>query len=221
MNGCVQLTITMTTALSLTDQPLAGHFVATWLTNSFVSSASLAQSSGHPHLWCAPSDASDAASGMHSSGSEGRDTLAKLNVALWSFFIENNYRVEWETRGGQRAFVLASCGARSGTWKELARIDMLRSTIDDDETNACWEDLFLNVPAFAKLASDSDLGSRKRRGNVVEACVGASFLAAHELAAASASFCFKKEPPEALAHIDATFPLIRASRRGVASIDTS
>ena len=72
---------------------------------------------------------------MHSSGSEGRDTLAKLNVALWSFFIEKSYRVEWESRGGQRSFVLAAYGARSGTWNELARIDLLRSTIDDDQTS--------------------------------------------------------------------------------------
>ena len=106
---------------------------------------------------------------MHSSGSEGRDTLAKLNVALWSFFIEKSYRVEWESRGGQRSFVLAACGARSGTWKELARIDLLRSTIDDDETNAWWEKLYWCVPAFKALAEDSDVGSRKSRGNVVKA----------------------------------------------------
>ena len=45
MNGYVQLTIIMTTALSLTAQPLAEHFVATWLTSSFVSGAALAQAS--------------------------------------------------------------------------------------------------------------------------------------------------------------------------------
>ena len=146
--------------------------------------------------------------------------MAKLNVALWSFFIEKSYRVEWESRGGQRSFVLATCGARRGTWKELARIDLLRSTIDDDETNAWWEKLYWCVPAFKALAEDSDVGSRKSRGNVVEACVGASFLAFHELAAARARFCFRTEPPEALAQFAAIF-LIRASRRGVASIDTS
>ena len=107
---------------------------------------------------------------MHSSGSEGRDTLAKLNVALWSFFIEKSYRVEWESRGGQRYFVFAACGARSGTWKDLARIDLLRSTIDDDESNAWWEELYWCVPAFQALAfNNSDVGSRDRRGNVVEA----------------------------------------------------
>ena len=131
--------------------------------------------------------------------------MAELNVALWSSFIEKSYRVEWESRGGQRSFVLAACGARSGTWKELARIDLLRGTIEDDEANAWWEWLFLSLPAFRVLASDSDVSSRNSRGNVVETCVGASFLASHELAAPS--FRFRTEPPEALAHAAAIFPL--------------
>ena len=190
--------------------------VATWLTSSFVSSAAWAQASWHPHLWCAASDASDAASWMQSS--EGRDTLAKLhalNVALRSFFIEERCRVEWKSRRGHRSFVLAAFGARSGKWKDLARIDWLRGRFEDDEARAWWERLFLNVPAFQELASDSNLSSRNSRGNVVEACVGASFLAAHELAASRAPaasgatiprFRFRTKPPEAMAHAAAIFP---------------
>ena len=189
--------------------------VATWLTSSFVSSAAWAQASWHPHLWCAASDASDAASWMQSS--EGRDTLAKLhalNVALRSFFIEERCRVEWKSRRGHRSFVLAAFGARSGTWKDLARIDWLRGRLEDDEARAWWERLFLNVPAFQELASDSNM-SRNSRGNVVKACVGASFLAAHELAASRAPaasgatiprFRFRTKPPEAMAHAAAIFP---------------
>ena len=190
--------------------------VAIWLTSSFVSSTAWAQASWHPHLWCAASDASDAASWMQSS--EGRDTLAKhhaLDVALRSFFIEERCRVEWESRRGHRSFVLGAFGARSGTWQELARIDWLRGTVADDRANAWWEQLFLDVPAFQELASDSKLSSRNSRGNVVEACVGASFLAAHELAASRAPaafgatiprFRFRTEPPEALAQVVAISP---------------
>ena len=182
--------------------------VATWLTSSFASSAAWAHASWHPHLWCAASDASDAASWMQSS--EARDTLAKLhalNAALRSFFIEGRCRAEWESRRGHRSFVLAAFGARKGKWKDLARINCLRGRIEDDEARAWWERLFLDVPAFQELASDSNLSSRNSRGNVVEACVGASFLAAHELAASGAPaasgattprFRFRPEPPEAL-----------------------
>ena len=190
--------------------------VATWLTSSFVSSAAWAQASWHPHLWCAASDASDAASWMQSS--EGRDTLAKLhalNVALRSFFIEERCRVEWKSRRGHRSFVLAAFGARSGQWKDLARIDWLRGRFEDDEARAWRERLFQNVHAFQELASDSNLSSRNSRGNVVEACVGASFLAVHELAASRAPaasgatiprFRFRTKPPEAMAHAAAIFP---------------
>ena len=189
--------------------------VAIWLTRSFVSSAAWAQASWHPHLWCAASDASDAASWMQSS--EGRDTLAKLhalNVALRSFFIEERCRVEWQSRRGHRPFVLAAFGARSGKWKDLARIDWLRGGFEDDDARARWERLFLDVPAFQLLASDSNM-SRNSRGNVVEACVGASFLAAHELAASRAPaasgatiprFHFRTGPPEALAQFDVVSP---------------
>ena len=87
----------------------------------------------------------------------------------------------------------------------------MRGKIEDDEANAWCEWLFLHVPAFQLLAADSNLRSRNSRGNVVEACIGASFLAAHELAtfrapAASGatipSFHFRTGPPEALAQFD-------------------
>ena len=139
------------------------------------------------------------------------DTLTFLNAALWSFFIDEGCRVLWESRPGEPSFVLAAYGARKGKWRELARINWLRGKIEDDEANAWCEWLFLNVPAFQLLASDSNLRSRNSRGNVVEACIGASFLAAHELAtfrapAASGatipSFHFRTGPPEALAQFD-------------------
>ena len=130
--------------------------------------------------------------------------LNALNVALWSFFIENSCRVEWTSRRGHRSFVLAAFGARSGKWKDLARIDWLRGRVEDDEANAWWEWLFLSAPAFRALASDSNVSTRNSIGNVVETCVGASFLASHELAAPS--FRFRTEPPEALAHAAAICP---------------
>ena len=122
--------------------------------------------------------------------------------------------MEWESRRGHRSFVLGAFGARSGKWKKLARIDWLRrrGRIEDDEANAWWGQLFLRVPAFKSLAYG--VCSRNIRGNVVEACVGASFLAAHELAASRAPaasgatiprFRFRTEPPEALAHAAAIF----------------
>ena len=94
-------------------------------------------------------------------------------------------QVVWESRFGT-SFVLGAPAARNGTWKELARIDWMRGTV-----------------------KDSDLSSRNCRGNVVEACVGASFLAAHELAASGATtprLHFRTEPPEALAQVAAIFP---------------
>ena len=151
--------------------------------------------------------------------SESRETLAALgalNVALWSFFIDKRWRVVWESRRGDHSFVLAAFGARSGKWKDLARIDWLRGTVEDDEANAWWEWLFLSLPAFRVLASDSNVSSRNSRGNVVEACVGASFLASYELAASRAPaasgattprFRFRTKPPGALAHAAAIFPL--------------
>ena len=147
-----------------------------------------------------------------------RETLARcneLNLALCWFFIDQRCRVGWESAPGQQPFVLGAY-ARKGKWQQIARIDWLRGTVEDDEQNRWWEQLFLRVPAFQKLASDSNVGSRNSRGNVVEACVGASFLAAHELAASRAPaasgatiprFRFRTQPPEAMAHAAAIFPL--------------
>ena len=150
--------------------------------------------------------------------SESRDTwaaLRALNDALWDLFFIRCVRVVWESNVGTHV-VLGAAGARRGKWKELARIDWMRGTVEDDEPNIWWEKLFLRVPAFAKLASDSNVGSRNSRGNVVEACVGASFLAAHELAASGAPAASgariprshsRTEPPGALAEVAAIFPL--------------
>ena len=109
--------------------------------------------------------------------------------------------------------MLGACGARIGSWQELARIDWLRATVEDDEANAWWGQLFLRVPAFKSLAYGVCSGNT--RGNVVEACVGASFLAAHELATSRAPaasgatiprFHFRTGPPEALAQFDVVSP---------------
>ena len=142
--------------------------------------------------------------------SESEETLAALgalNEALWAVFFVRCVRVVWESNFG-RYFVLGATGA-SGRWQQLARIDWLRGTVRDDEFNGWCEQLFLRVPAFKSLAWD--VCSRnikcKIRGNVVEACVGASFLASHEIAASRAPaasgatilrFRFRTEPPEAL-----------------------
>ena len=150
-----------------------------------------------------------------SEGRETRAALRALNDALSDLFFFRCVQVVWKSNVGTD-FVLGAAGARRGKWKELARIDWMRGTVEDDEPNIWWEKLFLCVPAFAQLASDSNVGSRNSRGNVVEACVGASFLAAHELAASrapaasgarTARFRFRTEPPEAMAHAGAIFPL--------------
>ena len=107
--------------------------------------------------------------------SESREKLAALgalNQALWDVLFVSR--------------VLGAPGARNGTWTQRARIDWMRGTVKDDQQHIWWEQVFLNVPAFQRLASDSNLSSTNSRGNVVQACVGASFLAAHELAASRA-----------------------------------
>ena len=71
--------------------------------------------------------------------SESREVSAalhELNVALWSLFIDNRWRVVWESRRGGRSFILADSHGRTGTWQELARIDWLRGTVADDMANA-------------------------------------------------------------------------------------
>ena len=152
--------------------------------------------------------------GMESSdGPEKLAALGALNQAMLDVFFVKRVRVVWESNFGT-AFVLGAPGARNGKWKELARIDWMRGTVKDDQQNIWWEQVFLNVPAFQRLVSDSNLSSRNSRGNVVEACVGASFLAAHELAASRAPaasgatiprFHFRTGPPEALAQFDVVF----------------
>ena len=79
-------------------------------------------------------------------------------------------------------------------WKELARIDWLRGTAEDDNINRWWEHLYDAVPVFEQLCTK--LSSTNSKGNVVEACVGASFLASHELL--NRRCRFRTEPPEAL-----------------------
>ena len=128
--------------------------------------------------------------------------LGVLNEALWSFFIAERWQVKWESNLGG-SFVLGACGARIGSWQELARIDCLRVTVEDDEANACWEQLFLGVPASQKLAEESNVSSKKSRGNVVEACVGASFIASHEWQ--QRRFHFETVPPDALQEAAAIF----------------
>ena len=128
------------------------------------------------------------------------DALNALNHMLWSFFFQNGYRMVWESRNPTRTCVL-DASWRTGTWKELARIDTLRGHIDDDMANTWWERLYDSVPACKRLSPE--VSSRNSKGNVVEACVGASFVASHELQ--QRRFHFRTEPPDALAHAAAIF----------------
>mgnify|MGYP004106671979 CR=1 FL=1 len=157
--------------------------------------------------------------------SESRETsaaLGALNEALWAVCFVRRVRVVWESSFG-RLFVFGAIGA-SGTWQQFARIGWLRGTVEDDEQDRWWEQFFLRVPAFKSLAWD--VCSRniecKIRGNVVEACVGASFLASHELAASRAPaasgatiprFHFRTEPPEAMAQFAVISSVIEYSGR--------
>ena len=96
------------------------------------------------------------------------DALHALNHVLLSFFIHNGYRIEWESRSPTRSFVLAASPWRTGSWKELFRIDWLRGTVADDMANRWWEHLYDSVPVFKQLSAD--VGSRdtkrQRRGGV-------------------------------------------------------
>ena len=100
------------------------------------------------------------------TGSWIRSVPLRLDFDLRSFFIEERCRVEWKSRRGHRSFVLAAFGARSGKWKELARIDWLRGTASDDMANRWREHLYDSVPAF-RLLSDDDFLSTNTKGNVV------------------------------------------------------
>ena len=84
---------------------------------------------------------------------------------------------------------------------ELARIDNLRGTDSDDPGNWWWAGLYDNVPALQRLSPN--VASTKTKGNVVEAVVGASFVASHELR--QRRFHFRTEPPDALALAAAIF----------------
>ena len=84
----------------------------------------------------------------------------------------------------------------------LARNDWLRGTVADDQMNVWCEHLYDTVPVLAQLGT-SDVESTNTKGNVVEACVGASFLASHELL--SKRFHFRTEPPNALQEAASSF----------------
>ena len=62
-----------------------------------------------------------------------------LDNVLSDFFITNRYRIVWESRnertGELNLFVLAASPWRKGKWQELARIDWLRGTVEDDKIN--------------------------------------------------------------------------------------
>ena len=71
------------------------------------------------------------------------------------------------------------------------------------------------LPTRARVQEPRLRCVQQGQGNVVEACVGAGFLEAHELAAFRAPaasgatiprFHFRTEPPEALAQFAAIFP---------------
>ena len=83
--------------------------------------------------------------------SESRETsaaLGALNEALWAVCFVRRVRVVWESSFG-RLFVFGAIGA-SGTWQQFARIGWLRGTVEDDEQDRWWEQLFLRVPAFKR-----------------------------------------------------------------------
>ena len=87
---------------------------------------------------------------------ESREVLGALhalNHVLWSFFIHNGYRIVWESRSPTRSFVLAASPWRTGSWRELARIDWLRGTVADDRANLGWEQLYDSVPVFKQLSA--------------------------------------------------------------------
>ena len=104
------------------------------------------------------------------------------------------------------SFVLAASPWKTGSWKELARIDWMRGTAEDDKMNVWWEHLFDTVPAFTQLCTEAS--STNSKGNVVEACVGASFLASHEHA--RKRYHFRTVPPDALEAAAQNFPRFAA-----------
>ena len=138
----------------------------------------------------------------------GRAELDALNRILWSFFFDNHCRMAWTSRNpaGRLAGNYGVGEWTDGSWQELARIDNLRGTDEDDPGNYWWERLYNHVPAFQRLSPN--VGSRNTKGNVVEACCGGSFVAFHELR--QRRFHFRTEPPDALAHAAAIFEAFAA-----------
>ena len=96
--------------------------------------------------------------------------------------------------GKLKVFVLAAEPWREGTWRELARIDWLRDTVAGGNMNVWCAHVYGIVPVFKRL--DTYVNSTNSQGNLLEACVGASFLARHELV--SKTYHLRTEPPEAL-----------------------
>ena len=76
--------------------------------------------------------------------------------------------------------------------------------------------MYDTLPVFRQLKTD--VSSQNSKGNVVEACVGASFVATYELQ--QRVHYFRTEPPDALAHAAAMFPLVRGLRREHANTQT-
>ena len=121
-----------------------------------------------------------------------------LQHALLDFFITKKYRIVWTSRNATTGeftgkLVLAAHPWREGTWQQLARIDWVRGTVKDDKANAWWAHLYDTVPVLRQLGG-ANVTSTNTKGNVVEACVGASFLASHELL--NRRFHFRTEPPD-------------------------
>ena len=133
----------------------------------------------------------------------GRAELDALKRILWSFFFDNSCRMVWTSRNpaGGLSGTYAVGVWIEGKWMELARIDNLRGTDEDDPGNYWWERLYNHVPAFQRLSPN--VSSRNTKGNVVEACCGGSFVAWHELR--EPRFHFRTEPRHALAHAAAIF----------------
>ena len=138
----------------------------------------------------------------------GRAELDALNKILWTFFFDNHCRMAWTSRNpaGRLAGNYGVGEWTDGSWQELARIDNMRGTDNDDPGNYWWERLYDHVPAFQRLSPN--VSSRNTKGNVVEACCGGSFVAWHELR--EPRFHFRTEPRHALAHAAAIFEAFAA-----------
>ena len=117
-----------------------------------------------------------------------------LNTSLHNFFIVRKCKVIWRSRNPDHTWVLAEEWEREGNWKTLSHIDMLRGTGYNDHTNYEWSQLWDGVPTFRVM--DGNVSATDTKGNMVEAIVGASFLAMHEME--EQRFMFRVEPREAI-----------------------